>query len=398
MAKNVYVGVSNVAHKVKKVYVGVSNVARKVKKIYVGVSNVARLVFTSELKVEKVSSINPLGHARSLLAAASVGNRVIFAGGYSTTSDTVVYHNNTRSYNRYLTRNQPTVLSVARSYLSGASVGNYALFACGTAVTSYSIGDTVDTVDAYNTSLTRSIPAALSLARAWCTGSSRGGASVGDYAIFAGGWLRGSGSTIRVDAYDKSLTRTAAANMSIHNISTGPSGTSVGNYALFVVQSVTDAYNTSLIKSTPTALSVSRYATASASVGDYALFAGGTTGYVNNANYYGVSDVVDAYNKSLIRSTPTVLSVARDCLAGASIGTDYALFGGGVSYTYSGEMPYDVVDAYDKSLTRSTPTVLDVARYSLAGGSVGNYALFGGGKLYNSNSSTYYDTVDAYTA
>ena len=59
---------------------------------------------------------------------------------------------------------------------------------------------------------------------------------------------------------------------------------------------------------------------------------GGTTG--------SVSDVVDAYSTSLVRSTPTALSAARDSLAAASIG-DYALALGGYTTTYSA-----VVDAY----------------------------------------------------
>ena len=51
------------------------------------------------------------------------------------------------------------------------------------------------------------------------------------------------------------------------------------------------------------------------------------------------------------------------------------------------------VDAYDSSLTRSTPTVLSASRSSLAGASVGNYALFAGGTR---GSDTYMSTVDAY--
>src|SRR5690606_2617268 len=53
----------------------------------------------------------------------------------------------------------------------------------------------------------------------------------------------------------------------------------------------------------------------------------------------------------------------------------------------------DIVDAYDTSLTRSTPTALSVARRNLAGVSVRNYAVFAGGGY----SLVYEDTVDAYT-
>jgi hypothetical protein len=116
-------------------------------------------------------------------------------------------------------------------------------------------------------------------------------------------------------------------------------------------------------------------------VGNYALFAGGSSP--------AHKDTVDAYDTSLTHSTPTPLSVARLGLAGASVG-NYALFAGG-----SGSSPTykDTVDAYDTSLTRSTPTALSVARGRLAGASVGNYALFAGG--YD---GSYYNTVDAYTS
>jgi len=131
-----------------------------------------------------------------------------------------------------------------------------------------------------------------------------------------------------------------------------------------------------LVRSTPTALSAVRDWLSGASVGNYALFAGGSS-----------SDTVDAYNAALVRSTPSALSVARRRLAGASVG-NYALFAGGYDDNYR-----NTVDAYNASLTRSTPTGLSVARYLLAGASVGNYALFAGGRD-NSGSR---NTVDAYT-
>lgn len=46
MAKAIYIGVDNVARKVKQPYIGVDNVARKVKSGYIGVDNVARQFFS----------------------------------------------------------------------------------------------------------------------------------------------------------------------------------------------------------------------------------------------------------------------------------------------------------------------------------------------------------------
>ena len=71
--------------------------------------------------------------------------------------------------------------------------------------------------------------------------------------------------------------------------------------------------------------------------------------------------------------TATALSVARQHLAATSVG-NYALFGGGETTNNS-----NVIDAYDASLTRTTPTALGEARDQLAGTTVGNFALFAGG-------------------
>ena len=75
----------------------------------------------------------------------------------------------------------------------------------------------------------------------------------------------------------------------------------------------------------------------------------------------------------------------RSEFAGVSVG-DYAVFADG-----------STADAYDTSLTKSTPTGLSVPRGNLAGASVGNYALFAGGFMYIDDSYRYYSTVDAYT-
>lgn len=82
----------------------------------------------------------------------------------------------------------------------------------------------------------------------------------------------------------------------------------------------------------------------------------------------------------------TPLSVARRSPAATTVG-NYALFGGGYASAYS-----TVVDAYDESLTRSTPTALSIARAYLAATTVGSCALFGGG-----NTGSVSAVVDAYT-
>ena len=218
-----------------------------------------------------------------------------------------------------------TPLSEARAGLAATSVGNYALFGGGQIDIGHA--EYKNTVDAYDTSLTRTIPTALSEARAGLAAT-----SVGNYALFGGGQIDIGHAEYKntVDAYDTSLTRTI-----------------------------------------PTALSEARAGLAATTVGNYALFGGGSNMGTKIAT-------VDAYNTSLTRTIPTALSEAREALAATSVG-DYALFGGSSGLA--------TVDAYDTSLTRTTATPLSEARNGLASTSVGNYALFGGGH-YSDDSAT----------
>ena len=125
-----------------------------------------------------------------------------------------------------------------------------------------------------------------------------------------------------------------------------------------------------------TALSTTRYDMRAATVGKYALFAGG---YISKSPFgYSVGSSVDAYNTSLTKSTPTELSCKRCGHAAASVG-GYALFAGGAS-SYNLLGYYDglvgSVDAYNASLTRSAAHIFgDTA--AIGGAAVGNYALFG---------------------
>ena len=156
----------------------------------------------------------------------------------------------------------------------------------------------------------------------------------------------------------------------------------VANYAEASVDvTVTVNFNLPAFKkSTPTELSQARNNLAATTVGNYALFGGGDTG--------SHSAVVDAYDQTLTWSTPPhPLSQARGEPVATTVG-NYALFGGG----YAGSQT-NVVDAYDQTLTRSTPAhPLSQARNRLTATTVGNYALFGGG--WNGNS--YFNVVDAY--
>ena len=256
---------------------------------------------------------------------------------------------------------------------------------------------------------------------------------VGNYALFGAGYNSANNTSARsaLDVYDVSLTRTALTSTT-ERLS---AATHVGDYALFGggaiggATSRTVAYDISLTETIPTPLSTARYSLAATHVGDYALFGGGlkVDSYDDNGDPIpSNSNVVDAYNVSLTRTTPDRLEAYGDGIVATHVG-DYALFVGGTSsgnYTtayntsltkiipssssggyltsaHVGNYALFVNNAcdicvYNASLTRTIVTPLSTARYSLAATHVGDYALFGGG--CGRDVSVTYDTVDAYDA
>lgn len=102
----------------------------------------------------------------------------------------------------------------------------------------------------------------------------------------------------------------------------------------------------------------------------------------------------------LIRTTPTALSLGRHNFSATTVG-DYALFGGGTYSDGSQSRLSAVVDAYDGNLTRSLPNGFSVERQLAVAITVGDYALFCGGTIstsYTSDTteSNYSAVVDAY--
>lgn len=285
------------------------------------------------------------------IAVTSTGNHAIFGGGCSTSS-TSSYSASVTAYDRSLTRTVPTALSLARKYLAAASIGGYALFGGGCQGTT---GSTIySTVDAYNSSLTRSIPTALSEVKYHVAA-----ASIGGYALFAGGRPKSSSYTSVVDTYNSSLTRGSAAALAVARSEMGAATNA--NYALFAcgysspyTYYQADAYNTSLTRSTAPELSEASTTPASASTRNYAVFKKYT------------SRLVDAFDTSLSIHYPTDTTLA---FKGATSTGDYVLFGG------SGT----AIDVYDGALTRLDTNLKGTNRTSyIYGSSVGSYALFAG--------------------
>jgi hypothetical protein len=251
-----------------------------------------------------------MAEARVGSAAATVGDYAIFAGGigpdpppgeyigYFCTWDLV------EAYDTALTKSTPTPLSVARHNLAGATVGDFALFAGGH---KYENPDNIyrATVDAYDTALTRTTPDELSQARSYLAA-----ATVGNYGIFGGGY-GGSGYSAAVDAYDIFLTRISGLALSQARSNLGaaalignlPPGTKSKDFAVFVggyvpdthfSSGAVDAYDESL-RMTSLSFYDGAYNTTGASVGNYALFAGGIVYEPDYANLTGYTYRIQTY-------------------------------------------------------------------------------------------------------
>lgn len=344
--------------------------------VVITVSSSYSASLTAEVHIEYVGAVTGLDKARRDLAAASIGSYVLFCGGYDPNGDGTL--DTVDAYNSSLTHSSPTILSVARYQLAAATVDGYALFAGG-----YMRQSSCSVVDAYNASLTRTTPEELSEARYRIAS-----ATIGNYALFGGG----DSSSATVDAYDENLTRTTRTPLLTPRNQLAASANE--NYALFgggytysggnQDSNRVDAYSTSLTRSTPTALGIARYSLSACRAGNYVLFAGGVSGIPSKT-----SSFVDAYDLFLTRTTPSELSVARNEMAATTL-MNHALFGGG---SPSSMYISDAVDVYDPLLVKTSPGNLAESRSKLAAASVGNFALFGGGEF---NSFLAKQDVEAY--
>lgn len=215
------------------------------------------------------------------------------------------------------------------------------------------------------------------------------GSGIKDYAIFAGGNTSDNQFTQfyasdRVDAYDSNLTHTMLTNLSKARFNLA--ATTVGTWTLFgggsrlddygyaVATDILDSYNQQMVRSIAAQMSVPRSSFGAAYVKEHALFGGGKD-----------QSSVDAYSKNLTKTSAPILANTAYSYSGtiaqSTPNDEYAIFAN-----------QEVITAYDKNLSRSTPAIMGVKRTGFHSAIAGNYVLFAGGAigLYNS------DIVDAY--
>lgn len=185
MATNVYVGVGDVARKVKKIYVGVNGVAQEVKKAYIGVSDVARLCYSSA----------PAVTLDDILADITV---VAVAGRNASTSGAVSYDNTSGT------------IADGTYYCFSVCNANFSIFKIAVTNNAFS-----KEAELFRTNATR--------ANIWCTGkklyySTNGTSSASAYGITLAIFSCPNFGFDAIDALFATLTRTTTAGRNANSI------------------------------------------------------------------------------------------------------------------------------------------------------------------------------------
>lgn len=255
------------------------------------------------------------GNPARLSASGSMNGCAFFGGGcsegdnrYGDEESTVIM------FNSSLTRSQNSAIN-SFSEGAAASVGDHMLFAGGQYSTSWpQYSGIVNTaVSAFNISLTRvtagKMPDSMRV--------QLGGASTSSYAIFAGGsadYSNLNGALGQAYAYDSSLTRLSAGNMSArHQIGCATnSGRAIfaggGTSSRWQPTNAVDAFDDSLTRQALTGLFSNGIKPGAVGYENNALFVGGTTS-INGNPIYG--NRATLYDSSLTRKDLPNLSTAR---------------------------------------------------------------------------------------
>ena len=176
------------------------------------------------------TTATPLPSKVYACAGGTVGGYAVFSGGSDMNSGSTLVETTgsiemVRAYDSSLTSSQAASLSCPRAVHSAATIGDHLLFAGGY---DHTTGKYLSTVDSYDASLTRSTAAELSSAKI-----DLASATVGEYAMFAGGYKGNSDAAYvaTVDAYNTALTKTTMPDLSVgrHDLASAV----IGDYALF---------------------------------------------------------------------------------------------------------------------------------------------------------------------
>ena len=334
-------------------------------------------------------AVDGLIHTTGLLtsacgpAAATVGDLALFAD--IGTSNVDIYNASTGQWST-------AQLSQARDGMAAVSVGDKAIFAGGYYFRHH--GNVIcdsDAVDIFHGRTGRWSTVQLSGPRPAVSVI-----TVGTKVLFAGGIYyigdTGTDSSV-VDIYDYSTGKWSVSALSQPGSGLHP--TAVGDLTMFTglgdLSNVIDIYNAANGQWTTATLSQGRGGMGITTVGDLTIFAGGSPGAP------GYSNAVDIYNSATAQWSVSSLPTALLNMGAVTVGSD-AIFGGGDSLEPGGNES-NVVEIYNADTNRwSATTFLTGARDSVAAVKVGSTALFAGGSTGYENNAGASDAVDFFTA
>lgn len=380
------VGNTSVARKVKKGYIGIDGLARKIKKAYIGIGGVARPCWGSD-PIEYYGEITSLNKTMFEHVGVSAGNYAVFAGGATSNAY------NVNAYDSSLTRTVAPNMSDSRFDFAGAYVAEsgHTFFAGGLNDDDALVKD----VDVYDSSLTKLESETLGTPR-----EQLASATVGKYALFAGGLAEGEGKSTEVEYFyqgtngilDGSMSSTKDLQTATRYVVGGTNGT----HALFYGSESTstnklDAYDASLTYSKNTSVGAARRHRSIAQAGGYAIVVGGTSG----TGATTTADTNLAIDQSLTITFVDDLQEARSNVKSTSLG-GYAVFVGGHTNDSTVGNTSKKVDLYDSSLVHTIANDLNGGRDEHAVASVGRYALVAGGARHNGTSKASTASVEAY--
>lgn len=342
MAKGIYVGIDDKSRKVKKLYVGIGNKAKRVYHVFVGVNGKARLVYEGPGLYEGSTFTYYSGGIKGVAGAAAGSKYGIFAGGWDRATNVSGGSARTlvTAYDANFTKTTPSSqLSTEATGMAGGSIGDYALFAGGF----NSRSGHLTKVTTYNSSLTRGSASSLGYSNRdidypLCH------ANVGDY-VFFGGVITGK----YIYRYNSSLTK---SNISLPIMMLEAGATSAGNKAYGIIAggyvetskmtSNVYAFNINFTRTSCAALSESKAKISCAFINGYGIFAGGykiLRGTTGGGHSETSSDTCDVYNSELTKVTMTVPKYSHTNVHASLSFQDHFIIGG---------------DIYDKNLTKCT--------------------------------------------
>jgi hypothetical protein len=332
-----------------------------------------------------------LSSARQEMSVATVGSRILFAGGVTGSCFRPSACGTSNAVDLYdASTNQWSVatLSSRRIRMAAVTVGDKAVFAGG--LPTYQGGASA-AVDIYDGPTGSWSTATLSGPRYPITA-----ATVGSKALYTG--VRAfSGEDVRIrpdfDIYDAATGQWSTAPLA--TVRSSPVLVTVGSQVLFVDRDAVDIYDDATGQWSTGTLSAARFGYAVARVGTRVLFAGGytcATTAPTSCDDQTPFATVDIYDASSGTWSTASLSEARSAAATATLGSRVFFAGGTV-----GALPSATVDVYDAATGQWSTASLSEPRWAIATATIGTRIIFAGGGFPRNNHSAVVDVYDTTT-